>query len=150
MANTYSQLYVQLVFSVKGRQPIIPEVNRRRIEKYICGIVKYINCKPLSIYCNPDHVHLFISIPTSKCIADTTRDIKSFSSRFINEKCLTEEHFEWQKGYGAFSYRQSHVPAVCKYILNQEIHHRQISFEEEYIALLKAFNVPFDKKYAFD
>ena len=150
MANTYSQLYVQMIFAVKHRQSqIIPE-NKSRIEQYICGTASNIGCNPLSIYCNPDHVHLFVStIPNISC-STTIQKIKSSVSQFINTNHLTQSHFEWQTGFGAFSYGKSQIDAVCKYILNQQAHHKKVSFKEEYIALLKAFDVKYDEKYLFD
>jgi REP element-mobilizing transposase RayT len=134
MANSYTQLYVQTIFAVKNRQSlIIPEV-KDKIEKYICGIVSNIKCKPISIYCNPDHVHLLVSIKPVVSIANAIRDIKSFSSRYINENHLVKGHFEWQTGYGAFSYGQSRIEAVKAYIANQHNHHKERSFREEQYA----------------
>jgi len=93
-----------MVFAVKNRQSLILPENRDSIEKYICGIASNIKCKPISIYCNSDHAHLLTSIKPVTCVADAIRDIKSFSSRYINENRLVKGHFEWQTGYGAFSY----------------------------------------------
>ena len=150
MANSFTQLYVQMVFAVKKRQSLILPENRERIEKYICGIASNIKCKPISIYCNPDHTHLLVSIKPVCCVADAIRDIKSFSSRFINENRLTESHFEWQTGYGAFSYGQSQIERVKKYIANQYNHHKKTSFKDEYLALLKVFQIDYDESYLFD
>ena len=150
MANSYSQLYVQMVFAVKNRQSLIFPENRDRIEKYICGIGSNIKCQPISIYCNPDHTHLLVSIKPVVCIADAIRDIKSFSSRFINENRLVKGHFEWQTGYGVFSYGQSQIDQVKTYIDNQYNHHKKRSFKDEYIALLQAFEVEYDENYLFD
>lgn len=123
MANSYTQLYVQIVFAVKNRQSLIVPQIKDRIEKYICGIASNVRCKPISIYCNPDHLHLLVSIKPVICVADAIRDIKSFSSRYINENRMVKGHFEWQTGYGAFSYGQSQVEAVKSYIANQYDHH---------------------------
>ena len=109
MANSFTQLYVQMVFAVKNRQSLILQENRERIEKYICGIASNIKCKPISIYCNPNHIHLLLSIKPVVCIANAVRDIKSFSGRFMNENRLAKGHFEWQTGYGAFTYGQSQI-----------------------------------------
>jgi len=150
MANSYTQLYVQMVFAVKYRQSlIVPEV-KDRIEKYICGIASNIKCKPISIYCNPDHLHLLVSIKPVVSVADAIRDMKSFSSRYINENRLVKGHFEWQTGYGAFSYGQSQVEGVKAYIANQYNRHKKQSFKEEYLALLAAFQVDYDETYLFD
>ena len=150
MANSYTQLYVQIVFAVKNRQSLIIPEAKDKIEKYICGIASNIKCKPISIYCNPDHVHLLVSIKPVVCIANAIRDIKSFSSRYINENHLIKEHFEWQTGYGAFSYGQSQVEAVKDYIANQYNHHKKQNFKEEYLALLVAFRVDYENSYLFD
>ena len=150
MANSFSQLYVQVVFSVKNRQSLILSENRIKIEKYICGIASNVKCKPISIYCNPDHTHLLASIKPVSCVSDIIRDIKSFSSRYINENRLAKSHFEWQTGYGAFSYGQSQVEQVKAYIGNQYNHHKKMTFKDEYISLLKAFWIDYDDNYLFD
>jgi len=150
MANSFTQLYVQMVFAVKNRQSLILPQNRVKIEKYICGIAFNIKCKPISIYCNPDHTHILLSIKSVCCVADAIRDIKSFSSRYINENRLTDNHFEWQTGYGAFSYGQSQIDKVKAYISNQQNHHNRQSFKDEYIALLKAFEIDYVDNYLFD
>jgi len=150
MANSYTQLYVQMVFAVKNRQSLILPENRVKIEKYMCGIASNIKCNPISIYCNSDHTHLLVSIKPVNCVADAIRDIKSFSSRYINENRLAKSHFEWQTGYGAFSYGQSQIDRVKAYISNQYNHHTKISFREEYLALLKAFQIGYDDNYVFD
>jgi len=104
-----------MVFAVKNRQSLIFGENKDRIEQYIWGIASNIKCKPISIYCNPDHTHLLVSIKPVVCIADAIRDIKSFSSRFINENRLMNKRFEWQTGYGAFTYGQSQIKHVKEY-----------------------------------
>jgi len=139
-----------MVFAVKKRQSLILPENRVKIEKYICGIASNIKCNPISIYCNPDHIHLLVSMKPTCCVADAIRDIKSFSSRHINESRLAKNHFEWQTGYGAFSYGQSQIDKVKAYISNQYNHHKKQSFKDEYIALLKAFKIDYDENYLFD
>jgi REP element-mobilizing transposase RayT len=150
MANSFSQLYVQMVFAVKNRQSLILPDRKDLIEKYICGIASNIKCKPIAIYCNPDHTHLLVSVKPVVCIADAIRNIKSFSSRHINEERLISNHFEWQTGYGAFSYGQSQIDKVKAYIANQQAHHQTKTFKNEYLALLKAFQIDYDEKYVFD
>jgi REP element-mobilizing transposase RayT len=152
MANTYTQLFTQAVFAVKKSHTavLIPDTQRERIEKYICGIAANIQCKPIAIYCNPDHLHFLFSQHPTVSISDAMRDIKSFSTRFINENKLTTEHFEWQTGFGAFSYGRSQISAVCRYIKNQAEHHKKNTFKKEYLAFLKAFEVKFDENYLFD
>ncbi len=150
MSNTYSQLYVQIVFAVKGRQNLISSKHREGLHKYITGIVQNREQKMLAIFCMPDHTHLLIGMKPSISISDLTRDIKAGSSNFINEKNWVQGKFNWQEGFGAFSYSKSQVDTVVKYILNQESHHRQKSFKEEYIAILKEFEIEYNEKYLFE
>ena len=149
MANTYTQLYVQIVFAVKGRQNLIKEGNRENLEKYICGIITNKRCKTLAIYCNPDHIHIFVGIHPNVSISELTRDIKSNSSKWINENNWMKVKFNWQEGFGAFTYAKSQKDVVVKYVLNQPIHHRKTSFKEEYISLLDKFDVEYGDKYLF-
>lgn len=150
MANTFTQLYVQLVFAVKGRQSLIAKEHRERIQQYIAGIISKRNQKLLAIYCMPDHTHIFIGFKPTLAISDLVRDIKTQSSSFIREQRLTPFRFEWQEGYGAFTYAQSQVEVVCNYVRNQEEHHRKRTFKEEYLEFLEKFNVEFEEKYLFD
>jgi len=149
MPNTFTQIYVQIVFAVKGRQNLISEKLRDRLEKYMCGIVSNNKSKPIAVYCNPDHTHILIGLHPSVSISDMARGIKANSSKWINEQKLIVGKFSWQEGYGAFSYSKSQVDSVVKYILNQPEHHRKKSFREEYINLLNRFEIEFDEKYLF-
>ncbi len=119
MPNTYTQIHIHFVFAIKHRQSLINESIRERVEKYITGIVQNHQHKLLAIYCMPDHTHLFIGFRTTQTISDLMREVKSRSSEFINEQKLTKEKFNWQQGYGAFSYSHSHVTNVIEYILHQ-------------------------------
>lgn len=150
MANTYSQIYIQIVFAVKGRQNLIRNEHKEEIHKYITGIVKNKNQKLLAINCMPDHTHIFAGLKPDIKISDLVRDVKSFSSGFINDKRFVKGKFSWQLGFGAFSYSQSHIDKVVKYVLNQEEHHKKKTFREEYIGLLEKFNVEYDPKYIFE
>jgi putative transposase len=149
MANTYTQLYVQIVFGVKGRQNLISEEIREKVEKYMCGIVSHNKAKALAIYCNPDHVHILISLHPSVSISEITRDIKSSSSKWINENNWIPQKFNWQEGFGAFTYSKSAINNVKNYILNQAEHHKKSTFKEEYIKLLEDFDIEYDVKYLF-
>lgn len=149
MANAYSQIYIHIIFAVKGRKCHISEKNRDELEKYISGIISKFKCKCLNIYCNPDHIHMLISFNPCVSISDMVRIIKSNSSKFINEKRWMPFGFFWQEGYGAFSYAESQIKAVKGYISSQPEHHKKKSFKEEYISILKNFNIDFDKKYLF-
>jgi len=150
MANTYSQIYIQMVFAPWGRANVIREYFRDELEKYICGIMNAKNQKPLAIYCMPDHTHLLTGLKPTMSISDLMRDVKASSSGFINEKNWVKGKFQWQDGYGAFSYSRSHLDPVIKYILNQPQHHKKRSFREEYIGFLKKFNVEYDERYLFE
>jgi putative transposase len=150
MPNTYSQIYIQIVFTVKGRQCLIPSNKREELQKYITGIIENREQKLLSIYCMPDHTHLLVGLKPDIKLSDLVRDIKAGSSKFINDKNWIKEKFNWQEGFGAFSYSRSQISDVINYISNQEIHHKKKSFKEEYIAFLKMFNIEYDEKYLFD
>ena len=150
MANTYTQIYVQIVFVVKGRQNLISEKNRASLEKYMCGIVSNKKSKPLAVYCNPDHTHILIGLHPSVSISDIAKDIKANSSKWINENNWIKGKFNWQVGFGAFTYSKSHLDGVIKYILNQHEHHKKKSFKEEYLNFLEKFNIDYNPKYLFD
>ncbi len=150
MANTYTQIYIQIVFTVKGRQNLILKENREELHKFITGIVNNRNQKLLAVFAMPDHIHLLVSISPSISISDLVRDIKAGSSKFINEKGWINGKFSWQEGYGAFSYSRSSVDAVVKYILNQEEHHKKKTFKEEYLDFLQRFEIRYDPQYLFD
>lgn len=150
MANTYTQLLIQVVFAVKGRQNLILEKNREPIEKYICGIISNKKSKPLAIYCNPDHCHVLVGLHPAVAVSQFANDIKANSSKWINEQKLISREFEWQDGYGAFSYAKSQLDIVVKYILNQPIHHRKFTFREEYLDFLKKFEIDYEEKYLFN
>lgn len=150
MANTYTQVYIQIVFAVKGRQSLIAEENRMELEKYICGIINNKESKPLAIYCNPDHLHVLVGLNPKFSISDLVRDIKANSSKWINEQGWINHKFNWQRGYGAFSYAKSELDGVVKYILNQAEHHRTTSFKREYIDLLEKAEVDYENTYLFD
>ena len=139
MANTYSQIYIHVVFAVEGRRNLIPKQHRETLHKYITGIVQNRKQKMLSIFCMPDHSHILVGMKPSISISNLTRDIKAGSSKFINDN----------KGFGAFSYSRSQIDNVIKYILNQEIHHKRKTFKEEYIELLKKFEIEYEDKYLF-
>ena len=150
MANTYSQIYIHIVFAVQGRQNLIPKTIREELHKYITGIVQNRNQKMLAIFCMPDHTHILVGMKPDINISDLTRDIKAISSKFINDNRLIKGKFNWQIGFGAFSYSKSQIDSVVKYILNQEQHHRQKTFRDEYLVLLEKFGIEYDQKYLFE
>jgi REP element-mobilizing transposase RayT len=150
MANTYTQIYIHVVFAVQGRQNLIRKVNKEELHKYITGIIQNKGQKLIAINSMPDHVHIFIGMKPNIALSDLIRDVKNNSSTFINEKRWIRGKFNWQKGFGAFSYAHSQIDAVAKYILNQEKHHAKKTFKEEYVEMLKNFNVGYDEKYLFE
>lgn len=150
MANTYTQIYIQIVFSVKGRQNLIQKTWQKELYKYICGIVKGKEQKVYAIGGVADHIHILLSLKPNISLSDLVRDIKANSSKWINEKQFVFDKFQWQEGFGAFSYAKSQLDSVIAYINNQEQHHKNKSFKEEYMALLKLFDVDFNEKYLFD
>ena len=149
MANTYSKIYIHVVFAVEGRRNLIPKQHRETLHKYITGIVQNRDQKMLSIFCMPDHSHILVGMKPSISISNLTRDIKAGSSKFINDNKWIAGKFNWQVGFGAFSYSRSQIDNVIKYILNQEIHHKRKTFKEEYIELLKKFEIEYEDKYLF-
>lgn len=150
MANTYTQLYIQTVFAVRGRANLIPPKFKEELQKYTTGIIQNRKHKLLAINVMPDHVHIFFSYHPAQPLPDLLRDIKSNTSKFINEKQWFAGKFEWQEGYGAFSYSRSHIDNVIKYINNQEEHHKKFSFKDEYLKLLEKFGINYNEKYLFD
>lgn len=149
-SNTYTRLYVQIVFAVKGRANLIARKHKEELHKYTTGIIQNRNHKLLAIHAMPDHVHIFVGLHPAQSISDLARDVKAGSSGFINEKQWVVGKFYWQEGYGAFSYSRSHIDAVVKYIDNQEAHHTKRSFRDEYIDLLQKFAIEYDEKYLFE
>lgn len=150
MANTYTQIYMQIVFAVKGRQNLIARGNREDLQKYITGIVQNKGQKMLAIFSMPDHTHVLIGLKPDITVSDLVRDIKAGSSKFINDSRWVNGKFQWQEGFGAFSYSKSQIQSVTRYILNQEEHHKNYTFKEEYVDFLKKFQIEFDEKYLFN
>ena len=150
MANTYSQIYIQVVFAVKGRQHFIKESFRERLQQYIAGVIAKKQQKLMAIYCMPDHTHIFISIQPDVSVSDIVRDIKAGSSSFLKDENLVPSSFSWQAGFGAFSYAKSQSQAVINYVLNQPEHHKKKTFREEYLEFLEKFEIEYDERYLFE
>lgn len=151
MPNTYTQIYIQVVFATKGRDIKIGSDARNEIEKYICGIFTAKRQKVLAIYANPDHIHIFFSYKNLQItIPELMKTVKIESTNFINERKLCFGKFSWQEGYGAFSYAKSQKDKVVNYVLNQEKHHLKKSFKEEYLEMLEAFEIEFKEEYLFE
>jgi REP element-mobilizing transposase RayT len=150
MAGTFSQVYIQVVFAVKGRENLISKQWKDDLHKYISGIIKGKKQKSIIVNGMPDHIHAFIGLRPSMSISDLVRDIKNNSTNFINDKKLVKGKFSWQEGYGVFSYAHSQLDDVYQYILNQEEHHRTKSFRKEYLDFLKKFEIEYNEKYLFE
>lgn len=150
MANTYSQIYIQIVFAVYGRENLIKSEWKDELYKYITGIVKNKKQKLLAINGVSYHIHILLNIKPNVALSDLVRDIKANSSRFINEKKYVKGKFSWQEGFGAFSYSISQLADVIQYIENQEDHHKETSFKDEYLRYLKRFQIEYDEKYIFN
>jgi len=150
MANTYSQINIHCVFAVKGRENIITKNFREDLHKYMHGILKNDSIYPLAIGGWKDHVHVFFELPPSMKISDIMRDIKAVTSKWINDNKLVRGKFQWQEGYGAFSYSRSQRNDVIQYIINQEEHHRIKTFREEYLDMLRKFEIEYKDEYVFE
>lgn len=149
MANTYTQIHIQTVFTVRNRACLIKPDWKLRLYKYITSTINNRGHKVLSINGMPDHIHVFFGMRPTQSLADLMKEVKRDSSYFINVNRLTSVRFEWQEGYGAFSYARSQVNSVMRYIKNQEIHHERYHFLEEYEYFLKQFEVDYKKEYLF-
>ncbi|MEO7210565.1 MAG: IS200/IS605 family transposase [Chitinophagaceae bacterium] len=150
MPNTFTQLYIQVVFAVKGRENFIHHNWDKELFKYIAGIITGKDQKTIIVNGMPDHVHVFIGLKPCMSVASLVRDIKNNSSNFINDHNWTNKKFKWQEGYGAFSYSHSHIGNVYNYILNQKAHHQIKTFKQEYLEFLKKFDVQYKEEYLFE
>lgn len=150
MTGTFSQIYIQIIFAVKGRESVIDTSWENELYKYITGIIQNKGQKMIAINGMPDHIHFLIGIKSSCCISDLVREVKKSTNEFIKENRFSRFKFQWQEGYGAFSYSQSSLKNVVRYISNQKEHHKKVTFKEEYIEFLKAFEIEFKSEYLFD
>ena len=149
MPNTYTQLYIQFVFAVKYRAAVIDALWKDELYKYITGIVQKQKHKLIAMNGMPDHVHILVGLHPSQSISELLQDIKGSSSKWINEKGFVKGKFEWQAGYGAFSYSKSHLKNVIRYIEHQEEHHAKKSFREEYVEFLVEYEIEYDERFIF-
>ena len=150
MANTYTQIHIQCVFTVQNRDCIIKKHWREELHKYITGIIQNHGHKVLAINSMPDHVHVFFGMRPTQSLSDLMQDVKGDSAKWINKNRFIKGRFSWQEGYGGFSYSKSQVNDVISYILNQEKHHKKKSFMEEYDDFLKEFEIDFDERFVFN
>ena len=150
MANTYTQLYIHLIFSPKNREAFIKKEWKNELEKYITAVVQNRQHKLLAIGTMPDHIHIFIGYNLNETIPILVEDIKTSSNNWIKQQRLSKSKFEWQRGYGAFSHSHSQIDTVVKYIRNQEVHHQNKTFKEEYLEILRKNEIEFKDEYLFD
>lgn len=150
MANSFTQIYIQYVFAVKGRQNLLAEKHNQILQKYIRGIVEKRNSIVIAINNTSDHMHILVSLNPKYSVSKLIQEIKSVSSKYINEKKWVKGKFQWQSGYGAFSYSKSHIENVIKYIEGQQIHHQKRSFQGEFIAILEKYQIEYDDKNLFE
>jgi REP element-mobilizing transposase RayT len=150
MPGTYSQIYSQIVFAVRGRENLISRDWKDDLYKYMSGIITNKGQKSIIVNGTSDHIHIFVGLRPSMAISDLVRDVKNNSSNFINGNKLVKGKFSWQEGYGAFSYAHSQIEQVYKYILNQEQHHHRKTFKEEYVDFLQEFGIEYNEKFLFD
>jgi REP element-mobilizing transposase RayT len=149
MANTYHQVYLQLIFAVKYRAALIDRSWQGLLFGVIGNLINESNCKTIIVNGVADHVHCLVGLKPVVPISGLMKIVKSKSSKYINDHSLTRNRFEWQDGYGVFSYSQSQLNSVFKYIQQQEAHHRKITFRDEYLALLTQFKIEYDEQYLF-
>lgn len=149
MANTYHQIYLQTVFAVKYRNAVISKDWKSKLFGVIGNLINETNCKTIIVNGVQDHVHCFSGLKPVVSVSELMKTVKAKSSKYINDHKLTAERFEWQEGYGVFSYSQSQVDTVYQYIQNQEVHHKKKTFREEYLGFLKKFKVEYDDQYIF-
>ena len=150
MADTYSQIYIQVVFAVRHRNALIQVSWEDELYKYISGIVRGKEQKLICINGMHDHIHLLLGMRPTCCLSDLVREIKKSSNDFVNEKGFSKYQFDWQKGFGAFSYGHSQLDKVIAYIHGQKEHHKKQIFRQEYLGLLKKFNIEHKEEYLFD
>ena len=149
MANTYTQIYIHIIFAVQGRQSLIPLERKGELYKYITGIVRNRDQKLIAINGMADHIHAFVGMKPTVALSNLARDVKAASSGFVNEKGWLRGKFHWQEGFGAFSHSHSEIDRVVRYIQRQEGHHRKKTFREEYLEMLKEFAVEYQDQYLF-
>jgi len=149
MENTYTQIHIQAVFTVQQKHCLILNNWQDDLYKYITGIVQSNRHKLLAINGMPDHIHILFGLRPSQSLSDLMQDIKGSSSKWINDNRFVHGKFSWQQGYGAFSYAKKDLPKIIRYIQNQKEHHTKKTFLNEYLDLLKEFEIAFDDRYVF-
>ncbi|MBS1632806.1 MAG: IS200/IS605 family transposase [Ferruginibacter sp.] len=150
MANSYSQIYLQAVFAVKYRAAVLDKTWQPKLQGVIGNLINETGCKTIIVNGVEDHMHCFLGLKPVVSVSDLMQVIKGKSSKYINVHNLTKEQFEWQPGYGIFSYSQRDIDQIYNYVKGQEAHHQKQSFKDEYLELLKEFEVGYDEQYLFE
>jgi putative transposase len=150
MANTYHQVYLQFIFAVKYREAVLDKKWRSTVFGVIGNLINETGCKTLIVNGVNDHVHCFLGLKPVVSMSELMKTVKAKSSKYINDHELINRRFEWQEGYGVFSYSHSQINQVIKYIANQEEHHKNQIFREEYLEFLNKFEIPYDERYVFE
>ena len=149
MANTYHQIYLQLVFAVKYRAAVLDKAWREKVQGVMGNLINETGCKTIIVNGVEDHMHCFVGLKPAVSVSELMKTVKAKSSKYINDHNLTKARFEWQEGYGVFSYRQRDVDMIYKYVQNQEEHHQKQTFRKEYLELLNEFQIEYDEQYIF-
>jgi putative transposase len=149
MANTYHQIYIQTIFAVKFRKAVIDKQWSSQLYAVIGNLINETSCKTIIVNGVENHVHCLIALKPVVSVSELMKIVKAKSSKYINDHFLTPSRFEWQEGYGVFSYGQSQLDNVYQYIANQETHHQKQNFKDEYLGFLNKFNVEYDEQYIF-
>ncbi len=149
MAGTFTQLHIQIVFAVKYREALLEDSWKKELFKYMSGVIQNKGQKVLQINGVDDHIHILIGMHPTTSLSNLIRDVKRASALWVNDRGLAKKRFAWQEGFGAFSYKKSDVPALIRYIQNQEEHHRKCFFQEEYLKLLNEFEIDYDERFIF-
>ena len=150
MPQSLAKNLIHLIYSTKGRRPVLQDGIREELHNYSCGILRGQESPALVVNSVLDHIHLLFVLSKNKALADVVRELKKGASRWIKSTGTQFSEFEWQNGYGAFSVSQSGVDEVKRYILNQAEHHRKVSFQDELRTFLRRYEVEFDERYVWD
>ncbi len=149
-SGTYSQIYIHLVFAVKNRESFLIPAIQEEVFKFIAGTINSMEHKSLAVNGMTDHIHCLLGLHPTQSISEIAKEVKRSSSNFINQNKLLSGKFEWQTGYGGFSYSKSQIDNVIKYIINQKIHHKKQTFKDEYLDFLKKFDVEYNPDFLFN
>ncbi|MCH6235706.1 transposase [Cognataquiflexum rubidum] len=150
MGQSLVKNYIHIIFSTKGRKPLILPPFETQLYSYLGGICKKHDCTPIIIGGYIDHVHVLCLLSKKVTIVHLLEDLKSSSSKWMKSQDDTLKEFYWQDGYGAFSVNPSQVNVAVEYISNQQDHHRKKTFQGEYRSFLKKYKVEYDERYVWD